>query len=280
MKKFIVSFIILTLFALVLLFFGWTQFSIPNGTSAVMISKTGGIHPNPIVAGDFTWRWERLLPTNSQLRVFSIYPESFTTKVTGSLPSSDIYSPMLEGKPNFSYSFSVTTNIQLKHSALPSFVRRTNAFGQDELHTYLDNISQEIAHDILDYILTMQKETSLSSLTIQYDYSQIIEHLSAINKYKDIQIDSIQINTLTLPDIELYLLAKEAYFVYQDKVKSALATLTNEQSVQSAEDYLKIERFSRWGKVLEDYPILIDFIAVSKEETSGALEALRSINKQ
>lgn len=279
MKKFVVSVIILVVFFGVLLFIGWTQFSIPSGTTGVMISKTVGIHPAAIVPGNFTWRWERLIPTNTEIRVFSMYPRTITTTLQGSLPSSDIYSPMLEGKPDFSYSFSMTVEVQLKQSALPSFVRRTNALGQDELHSYLDSKAQEAAKDVLDFVLLQQKNSSLSSLSISYDYDAIVKHLQSLSKYSDINIDAVSIQTVKLPDIELYLLAKEAYSMYQDKVRNALASLTNDQSVQSAEDYLQIERFSRWGKVLQDYPILIDFIAVSKEDSLEALEAVRSIKK-
>ncbi len=279
MKKFIVSVIILALFTGVLLFIGWTQFSIPAGTTGVMISKTGGIHPSAIIPGSFTWRWERLIPTNSQIRVFSMYPVTVTTSLSGSLPSADIYSPMLEGKPDFDYSCTVSVEVQLKQSALPSFVRRTNALGQDELNTYLNTTAEEAAKDIVNYVLLQQKNTDISSLSLNYDYAAINKHLQSLSKYADISIDSVTIQTLKLPDIELYMLAKEAYFTYQEKVRASLASLTNEQSVVSAEDYLQIERFSRWGKVLEDYPILIDFIAVSKEDSLGALESLRSIKQ-
>ena len=127
MKKFFVSVIIIAIFAGILLFIGWTQFSIPSGTTGVMISKTGGIHPSAIIPGEFTWRWERLLPTNTEIRVFSMYPKTVTSTLSGSLPSAEIYSPMLEGRPDFSYSFTVSLDLQLKQGSLPSFVRRTNA---------------------------------------------------------------------------------------------------------------------------------------------------------
>lgn len=280
MKKFFVSVIIIAIFAGILLFIGWTQFSIPSGTTGVMISKTGGIHPSAIIPGEFTWRWERLLPTNTEIRVFSMYPKTVTSTLSGSLPSAEIYSPMLEGRPDFSYSFTVSLDLQLKQGSLPSFVRRTNALGQDELHEYLTTKAQEAAKDVLDYILNSQKNNSLSALSISYDTESILKSLHTGSKYSDITFDSVHIQTVKLPDVELYLLAKEAYTTYQDKVRGALTSLTNDQSVQSAEDYLHIERFSRWGKVLEDYPILIDFIAVSKEDSIGALEALKSIRKQ
>lgn len=279
MKKFIISVMLLGLFGGVLLFIGWTQFSIPSGTTGVMISKTGGIHPEAIIPGNFTWRWERLLPTNAQMRVFSMYPVSVTKTLSGSLPSADIYSPMLEGKPDFSYSFTVSVELQLKPDFLPSFVRRTNAAAQNELDNYLSSKASDIAQDVLEFVLLENHKFSASSVSLGYNAEAVIEHLLSLSKYADISIDAVHIQTIKLPDTELYLLAKEAYMNYQEKVRSSLASMTENQSVMSAEDYIQIERFARWGKVLEDYPILIDFIAVSKEDASGALESIKSIRK-
>ncbi len=279
MKKFIVSFLILAVFAGVLLFIGWTQFSIPSGTVGVLISKTGGIHSSAIVPGEFTWRWERLIPTNSQIRSFSMYPVALSKTISGSLPSADIYSPMLEGKPDFSYSLTTAVEIQLKQSALPSFVRRTNALSQDDILVYLDATALEITQDTFDYILEQNTLKKTDQISIQYDTEALIQHLQNLAKYADIQIDAVVIKNIVLPDAALYSTAKEAYLTYQDKVKGALSELSAEQSAESAQDYLQIERFSRWGKVLEEYPILIELIAVSKDDAGNALSILKSITK-
>ena len=83
-----------------------------------------------------------------------------------------------------------------------------------------------------------------------------------------------------MPDAELYNIAKASYAEFQEKVKTALAELTKNQSTITAQDYLQIERFARWGRILQEYPILIDFLAVSRDDASSAINALDSLNSK
>ena len=83
-----------------------------------------------------------------------------------------------------------------------------------------------------------------------------------------------------MPDAELYNIAKASYAEFQEKVKTALAELTKNQSTITAQDYLQIERFARWGRILQEYPILIDFLAVSRDDASSAIGALDSLNSK
>lgn len=272
MKKFIISCIFIILCASLVFFIGWVQLTVPNGSVAVFISKTGGIDPKPIQAGVFSWRWEKLLPTNTEIRTFSIFPIEVESKIEGTLPSAEIYREFLEGRPDFSYEFIIQSQIKLKDSALPQFVRRTNALGQEELNTFLDKEGKKINASAISLILEKsEKNTGRFSI----DSKDLIKRLEENNP--EIEILSIEIVKQKTPDIEIYLLAKEAYFNYQEAVRSSLIDLAKDEASKSAEDFLQIERFTKWGKVLQDYPILIDFIAVSREDAASALEALKKI---
>lgn len=87
MKKALASLIILILFGGVVFYLGWVQFDVPIGNYGLMLSKTSGVYPELIQSGTFLWRWERLLPTNTQLRIFSLDPVSQTDTFNSSLPS-------------------------------------------------------------------------------------------------------------------------------------------------------------------------------------------------
>ncbi len=273
MKKFIMSSIILLIFAAVIFFIGWVQLAIPAGSSAVLISKTGGIHPQTLEAGSFIWRWERLLPTNTEMRSFSIYPLEVKSEIQGSLPSSDIYREFLEGRPDFSYAFTIRSQIKLRDSALPQFVRRTNALGQDELNQFLEKEAKKINQRAVSLLL--QKTEASADFIAFIDTETLIKKLSEENS--EIEILSLEIESQKTPDTELYLLAKEAYFHYQEAVRKSLIDIAETEASKSAEDFLQIERFAKWGKVLQDYPILIDFIAVSRDDAASALEALKKM---
>ena len=98
-------FIILLVFAGVCFYIGWITFLVKPGYCAVMSSKTSGIYEKPIMPGVFTWRWERLLPTNVSLETFDLAPFKSTQVVSGSLPSSKIYDEFSGVKHNFDYNF-------------------------------------------------------------------------------------------------------------------------------------------------------------------------------
>lgn len=280
MKKFLISMFILIIFAGAIFFIGWGQFAVPAGSYGVMVSKTSGISQKTIIPGEFCWFWERLLPTNTSMRIFSIIPVTRTTTISGELPSADIYSPMLEGSPNFSYKFSVQTELMMKSNYLPNFVRRTDAKENEQLQEYLNQQGDLIAQEVIQYILSKSLDNANNLMLLATDTEELKAGINADSKFKDLEISNITVKTAQMPDTELYNIAKASYAEFQAKVKQSLAELTKNQSTITANDYLQIERFARWGKILQEYPILIDFLAVSRDDASKAIGALDSLNNR
>lgn len=280
MKKFLISMFILIIFAGAIFFIGWGQFAVPAGSYGVMVSKTSGISQKTIIPGEFCWFWERLLPTNTSMRIFSIIPVTRTTTISGELPSADIYSPMLEGSPNFSYKFSVQTELMMKSNYLPNFVRRTDAKENEQLQEYLNQQGDLIAQEVIQYILSKSLDNANNLMLLATDTEELKTGINADSKFKDLEISNITVKTAQMPDTELYNIAKASYAEFQAKVKQSLAELTKNQSTITANDYLQIERFARWGKILQEYPILIDFLAVSRDDASKAIGALDSLNNR
>lgn len=280
MKKFLISMFILIIFAGAIFFIGWGQFAVPAGSYGVMVSKTSGISQKTIVPGEFCCFWERLLPTNTSMRIFSIIPVTRTTTISGELPSADIYSPMLEGSPNFSYKFSVQTELMMKSNYLPNFVRRTDAKENEQLQEYLNQQGDLIAQEVIQYILSKSLDNANNLMLLATDTEELKTGINAESKFKDLEISNITVKTAQMPDTELYNIAKASYAEFQAKVKQSLAELTKNQSTITANDYLQIERFARWGKILQEYPILIDFLAVSRDDASKAIGALDSLNNR
>lgn len=280
MKKFLISLLLIIIFAGAVFFIGWGQFAVPAGSYGVMVSKTSGISQKTIVPGEFCWFWERLLPTNTSMRIFSIIPVTRTTSISGELPSADIYSPMLEGSPNFSYKFSVQTELMMKSNYLPNFVRRTDAKENEQLQEYLNQQGDLIAQEVIQYILSKSLDNANNLMLLATDTEELKAGINAESKFKDLEISNITVKTAQMPDTELYNIAKASYAEFQAKVKQSLAELTKNQSTITANDYLQIERFARWGKILQEYPILIDFLAVSRDDASKAIGALDSLNNR
>ncbi|MCG8478600.1 MAG: hypothetical protein MI724_05860, partial [Spirochaetales bacterium] len=99
MKKLLVTLIILILLAGAGFGVGYVPLRLRAGTTAIMFSKTSGWDRTPLVAGEFAWRWELLIPTNATLHPFSTESRTVRVRSTRSLPSADLYRQYLEGEP-------------------------------------------------------------------------------------------------------------------------------------------------------------------------------------
>ncbi|MFI3258227.1 MAG: hypothetical protein R3Y36_08025 [Spirochaetales bacterium] len=267
MKKFIVSLIILLIFAGAVFVLGWLEIFVPLDNYGVLISKTSGVSPDVIQAGNFTWRWERLIPTNSQIRTFDAYPQTFSKTIQGTLPSSEIYKNMLEGNPDFSYSFSIDIVMNIIPDRLPNFVNETGAKDDAKLQEYLNNQADSIARSAIQYILENSANDIDFVIEASLSNTELIDGIHASSRYADLDIASIHINNAKLPDLTMYDYAKTTYEIYQETIRQTLRESAELQGTQAAEDYLELERFSRLGRILADYPSLIDFMAV----TSGSI---------
>lgn len=263
MKKFLLSFLIVLIFAGTLFIFGWVALFIPIGEYGVLISKTGGIDATVLQAGNFDWRWERLIPTNSQIRTFSAYPQSFSKTITGTLPSAEVYENMLEGNHDFSYRFSVEIIMNIKPEALPAFVRKTGALDQAALDDYLNAQVESIARAAVQFVLENSMDETGFVIGASLSETELIDGIQAKTRYPDLLIEAIYINDVKLPDIAMYLQAELTYDVYQRAIQVTLSEAAQLQGTQAAENYLELERFSRLGLVLTEYPILIEFMSVA-----------------
>ncbi len=266
MKKFSISVIILLVFAAAIFVLGWLEIFVPVDKVGILVSKTSGVSQEIIKPGNFTWSWERIIPTNSQIRIFTAVPQTITKDIRGSLPSAELYKNMIDGSPDFSYNFSVKIVMSIKESELPAFVEKTGAKDEDNLTEYLNSQADSIARATVQYILEESVLNSSFVVEASLTDTELIDGIDAANRYDDISITSIQINNVSMPDITMYNLAKNSYEAYQIAVETALESSFELEGFDAAQDYLELERLSRLGQVLADYPQLIDFMAVSNGE--------------
>ncbi len=283
MKKLLFSIIILLIFGAAVFILGWLEFFVPVDKVGVLISKTGGVHTEVIEAGGITWSWERLIPTNSKIRIFSCKPQTYTETISGSLPSADIYNNMLEGNPSFDYSFSVDIVVSMKASSLPVFVKRTSAEGQSDLDAYVQDQADSIARSVIEFIITNSMDNIDFVMQASLTDSELIEGIDANSRYSDLNITSIKINNAKLPDITMYNHAKSSYAAYQEATQQALEGVFELEGFDAGQDYLELERLSRLGRVLKEYPNLIEFMAVSNGNLTfnlpSELPQIRELNQ-
>ena len=277
MKKgrFFANIIVLIIVATAVFFIGWMQFHVKPGNCGVLVSKTGGVYEKPIVQGDFTWKWEKLLPTNADLRVFKMEPYSSVQTISGSLPSSDIYSKQIKDNPDFTYS--ITLNVSLKYTpnGIVQMVKKYDTKNQNELDKNLESKAQIAAKKVTEYFLE-NKENDLSFSTnavTDAELKEIIQKNSSDFEY--IEIVSVEVKKSKLPDIGLYKKAKESFNIYQDAVVESLKSAAADQAVAIIEEDRSMDRLDKLGKLLQKYPELQDIF--KNGDITSILNALRNV---
>lgn len=280
MKKIIATTIVILIAASAIFFVGWIQFWVPTGMHGVMISKTGGVDPRPVEPGKFRWQWERLIPTNAKLATFDLAPVETAATVEGALPSAALYGAMLEGKPDFSWSFSVATTARLLPSALPSLVKAQTVKDQASLREYLDKRIAQATGDGARRIVGDLQADPARFRALANDRSALAAlFLATLNGQTGDGIEFVgaEVKNARFPDFALYTLASGTYASYQERKTETMTAVAKAQASASVADFLEIERFQALGEVLTRYPILIDYLAVTGE---GSLEAFKTIRER
>lgn len=280
MKK-IALIIILLLSVITIFFIGWIQFSVPSGKYGVFSSKTNGIFPITVSSTAFCWKWERLIPTNSTLLIFELNPKTYKKAITGSLPSANIYSQMLEGNPIFNWHIDVKLVTRINPDILPQLVQQFGFKDQVSIDEWSEDtittLINTALHDVLNDLLRQTEENSIIMVSTPGKLTDLLNQRISGTEQQYLEIIEFNADFIEVPDFSLYSMAAKTYTEYQQRKSILLAEAASTQAKESITEYLQIERFERWGEVLTKYPILIDFLAVSRNDAAEVFSALKQI---
>ena len=282
-RKLIIVTLIVLACAAAVFFFGWTQFSVPAGKYGVMLSKSGGYYPQAIMPGNFTWRWERIVPTNAQILVFDLTPRQVNYTADGLLPSADLYSKVLNTKDDFSWSFGMDTLVTLKPGQLVSIVEKNTIQTQEALESYIDSHIQAMLQTIMYRYVSELIDNPYEYQQIKTDYHILSEKIKgelAKTAGQDFSVEAVTLTKLTIPDIHTYKIAEQAYNTYEQQREMLLAETAAKEAQYSASEQFQIDRLTKWGDFLAKYPHIIELIAVAQQDSKAALNALKSLEKK
>ena len=271
MKKGFISTIIILLFAGFVFYLGYVSFQVPSGKNGVMVSKTSGTYKQVIENDRFCWRWEKIIPKNAKICVFDRTPVLFVQSFSGELPSGKIYSSLIKGEPDFSYKFEFDIYLSPRLETLPELVSEQNLTDQASLEEYLQKLATKISQELSQHIIKMNENTVVAS----YDVPEIIEKLELRKKYSFINIDEIFIKSASVPDLNLYGLAKSSYENFQHQVDQKLAEYADQYAKKIMEDENSLKRLSKIGEILKTYPELNSLL--SNSSSSEVLKALNDL---
>lgn len=281
-RKLLIFMLIILACAAAVFFFGWTQFSVPAGKYGIMLSKSGGYHRQAIIPGNFTWRWERLVPTNAQILVFDLTPRKVQYDADGLLPSADLYAKVLNTKENFSWIFSLDALITLKPERLVPIVEKNTIQTQEMLDSYIDSHIRAALQTIMYRYVSELIDNPYEYQQVKTDYHALSEKIkNELIKVtgQDFSVGAVTLTKLTIPDIHTYKIAEQAYNTYEQQREMLLAETAAKEAQYSASEQFQIERLTKWGDFLAKYPHIIELIAVAQQDSKAALNVLKSLEK-
>ncbi|TVR03794.1 MAG: hypothetical protein EA403_06185 [Spirochaetaceae bacterium] len=277
MRRFLVILILLLIAAATGFYFGWIQFQIPADRVAVVFTKTGGWDSVAVRPGTFHWRWENLLPTNLTLHLFDVSPQQVTVRTEGTLPSGDLYRRYLEGDVDFSYVVELSFRFRINPDALPALVS-AELLTPETLPSWYEEqaaVMTRRAVDVIDSIFRESGDDGRFSVSAFSD--QLQQRLA--DDHPELEIVQITPVQVLLPDVDLYLIARQIY----REVIAARAVATTGAAAVAAGDEVRLESklatLARYGELLNQFPVLLEYFALTAERGIDPLDiqALRSL---
>lgn len=260
MKKFFITLLILIIAGGVVFYFGWVQIQVPAEGYAVIFSKTHGYDEKVIKPGDFTWRWQRLIPTNVKLHVFEPEIHETTVSVNGTLPSGALYAKYLKGAPDFSWEIEVYLRSTLRPEELPSLLREEH-ISEDNISDYFDSVSKKVKGTITPRVRDYLGGSGPTRNALA-DFTDLEETLRGAlsNSFPAVDFMEVHISSVDVPDFDLYRKGKDHYL---EMVEVENRIRREETERAAAEDVTKnrdLTILKEYGKILSDYPILMDYL--------------------
>ncbi len=271
MKKGILSSIIILLFAGFVFYTGYASIKVPSASYGILVSKTSGVYPKLIENGKFCWRWEFLIPRNSKLYIFSDTPRHFKQAFNGELPSASIYSSLIKGNPDFSYSFDFEFYLKIESENLISVFKTENFKSDEDLYSYLENVSLKISRDLSQKLIEMNENTVIAS----YNVPEIIQSLDLEKKYSPVLLKDVYIKKANVPDLRLYNIARSSYDKFQSVVDEKLSEYASAHAEKIIADENSVKKLTKIGEMLKQYPELNALL--SNGSTADVLKALNDL---
>jgi hypothetical protein len=271
MRRFVILLAVLLVLGGVVFYFGWIQIRVPSGHHGVIFSRTSGWEDEPIEPGTFVWRWQALIPTNLTLHTFEITPHRTDVRLEGTLPSGPEIDALLDDGGDFSYEIRVTVATQLRPDRLPSLAR-DDGLRPEDLDDYYDDIDARIGQTTIEAVMSLVEDEP-AALDVTRVFSSVVERITdrLDREMPELEITGITPQRLELPDIELYETARRL----AADVLRARSTAMQEAAARLADTQASSDRslalLKRYGEILDEYPVLLDYFRVGKEIGSDPL---------
>jgi hypothetical protein len=257
MKKALVTLIVLAVLGGVVFYFGWVQIRLPGDACAVIFTKTGGFDRRVTLPGTFSWRWERLIPTNFTLYRYSLVPYRTRVEVRQLLPSAELYSGVLPDKPDFSIRAVADLEFAIRPESLPGLLERERLYPEN-----LPEYYRATADALGSSLAELAAKGGLAPAALAGAEPAFRGELAA--RHPHLALLRVELRDTRLPDDGLYELARDSYrslVSRRDRARDAAeAALTGERArdaLARERQAASLESLAAYGELLNKYPILL-----------------------
>jgi len=258
--NFFFSLIIILAAAGAVFWFGWVQFSLGEGDYAVIYTKTNGYESETLKNGEFTWRWQALLPTNLTLHIFNLKAQTFDTEKSGVLPSGDFYAEMTGEDISFDWDIRVKVIYRLNPDALPALV--SGGLLSEGIEAYYSDFESRLNSELVRLISAEVETDPEETIGVR------IDRLESGMKAKISELDGniIVVDALvknwSYPDIAMYTEARRLVLDLMGNRQSVMSEVEN--TALRREDALgaRLSLLEEYGRILQEYPILLDLFSL------------------
>jgi hypothetical protein len=265
MKKFFISLFILLVLGCAGFFIGWAQAAVPAGAYGVISSKTHGIDPLLVRPGEFRWIWYKLIPTNVQMLVFRIAPETFTLGAQGSLPSGDSYASFAGLGADFSWELNAQVSFSLNPDALASLAAANKATNQETLDAHARGIAEEIKAFVISEIASGKADDGqLEKLLSGGKDSEMAREISG--RFPEIRDLSFTAQSARFPDFVLYRHVRLLYEEFLEKQREYVAEAMGRKAESRIQNQIRFDELERYGELLAKYPPLLQYLEMEKSK--------------
>lgn len=270
MKKFLISLLILILLGGTAFFFGWVSFRVDSSEYAVAFTKSDGWIADPVEPGSFRWMWQALIPTNLTLHRFPLAASEATLDESGELPSAALYRRYVEGEPSFDYSLELTLSYRLAPEEVAAALAEERTTPED-IDSFRASLEQELKNSARSAVVSAME--ALAQEPVAGALTSIAEEVQAElqSAVQEIELLGLTIKDARLPDPFVYRTARESYQAIQQGRREGLRETARSAAAQRVIDEERRAALEEYGRILQEYPVLLDYFRLSAETGTDLL---------
>lgn len=253
----IILILILAAFAAFILYLGWEQRELDESSYGVVYTKTSGWKTDVYTTDTFAWSFEKVIPENYNMHIFTIKSNSFGYTHNEELPSAELYANFSSIKSSdFNYQYTLTASYSFNPQYLVSMTE-DGSITAENFQKWLDTRTEEIQNILRSYI----RERVINSELITLEGAC---HTYISEQYPYLSFSNISIN-LHKPDMVLYNRARNRYLQNMEIETNAEEEYLLERLRQQNSENLKLDLLRKYGEVFTEYPIMIEYLKIDRE---------------